>query len=210
MSETLRIVPQDVRVKQIFEESGALMFGHFEYTKGEHGEWYFNKNKLNFNPNWMGEISLFLARDFQARSIDTVAGTALGAITLSDRVATHLTRLDGRIIPGIFAEKDPVTGKLEFKRTFAEAIKRKRVLIIEDVLNTGGSAKDMVDAILKTGGIPIAISALVNRGGVKPEDIGGVPIKSLLDVNMERWSPQDCRLCKDGIPLNQIVGHAAK
>lgn len=212
MAERIRIIPQEERVKQILNESGAVLEGHFRYASGLHGDRYINKDAIYPNTEMTSELCRFMARDFQGINIQTVAGPQMGGVILSQLVANHLTKMEGRNTWGVFAEKVMRDGEefLEFKRGYEQFIRGKNVLAVEDILNTGGSAKKLIDAIRNAGGNVVALSAIVNRGSVKPEDVGGVPIKSLLEVNMESFKPEDCRPCKDGVPLNQTIGHAPK
>jgi orotate phosphoribosyltransferase len=209
MAERIRIIPQEERVRQILNESGAVLEGHFRYASGLHGDRYINKDAIYPNTEMTLELCRFLAQDFQGKNIQTVVGPQMGGVILSQLVAGHLTRMENRNVWGVFAEKTENDG-LEFKRGYEKFVKEKNVLAVEDILNTGGSAKKLIDTIRNAGGNVVALSAIVNRGGVKPEDVGGVPIKSLLDVNMESFKPENCRLCENGTPLNTNVGHAAK
>lgn len=209
MAEIIRIIPQEERVRQILNESGAVLEGHFKYASGLHGDRYINKDAIYPNTEMTSDICRFLARDFWGKNIQTVVGPQMGGVILSQLVAGHLTKMEGRNIWGVFAEKTE-DDFLEFKRGYEQFVAGKNVLAVEDILNTGGSAKKLVETIRNAGGNVVALSAIVNRGGVTPEDIGGVPIKSLLEINMESFIPEDCRLCENDIPLNTNVGHAPK
>ena len=209
MDERFKIVPQEVRVKEIFAENKAYLENdHFVYTKGDHGSQYINKDAIFTNPSAISELSRFLARSFQGLNIETVAGPVIGGVIVSQRVAEHLSEMDNKKVVSVFAEK---TGKgLEFLRGYNEHIEGKNVLAVEDILNTGGSAKDLIDAIRLVGGNVIGLGALANRGGVKPNMVGDVNIKSLLDITMERYAANECHLCKEGVPINLKVGHGRK
>lgn len=209
MREAIQIVPQEERVRQIFKDRGVYLAGdHFQYSSGKHGSEYLNKDAIFSDSDTTSEVCRFLVRPFQARNIDVIAGMPTGGLILAHDAARELSRLDNRLIPGVFPEEKE--GMLKFFRGYDKFIRGKNVLAVEDILNTGDSVKKLVDVIRETGGNVIALAAIANRGGVKPETIGDVPIYSLLDVNMESWSPEDCRLCENGIPLNQNVGHAPK
>ena len=207
MAEKISIFPQDERVKQILAQQNAVLTGdHFKYASGLHGTEYINKDAIFTDPKLTSELCKFLVRPFQARNIHTVAGPQMGGVIVAHDAACELSTMEKRQIWGVYAEK---TEKgLKFNRGYDEFIRGHNVLAVEDILNTGGSAKDLIEAIREAGGNVIGLAAIVNRGNVKPENVGNVPIYSLLDVNMESWNPSDCQPCKDGIPLNMTVGHA--
>ena len=209
MTEGSPIDNREQRIKDLFEQNNAYLEGHFVYASKKHGEQYVNKDALYPDTKVVSELCRYMAEPFRGQNIDTVLGPALGGIILAQRVAEHLTQMERKTIYGIFAEKTE-DDNLEIKRDYNAFIKGKNVLVVEDVLNTGGSAKKAIDAVRKNGGNVVALSALVNRGGVTPEDIGEVPINSLLDVTMESWESYDCRLCESGIPVNTNVGHAVE
>lgn len=201
---------REQRTKDILEQSEAFIEGHFQYTSGKHGEQYINKDAIYPDTANISELCSFMAEPFVGRDIDTVLGPAMGGVILAQRVAEHLTKAEGRPIFGVYADKSRDGEGLEIKRGYDAFVKGKNVLVVEDILNTGGSAKKAIEVVRENGGNVIALSALVNRGGVTSEDVGDVPINSLLSVTMESWEAEDCKLCKSGIPLNTNVGHAKK
>jgi orotate phosphoribosyltransferase len=205
--EKVRVVPQEVRVQEILEQTGAVREGHFQYASGLHGKIYINKDSIFSDTELTSELGLFIAQKFQARNIDAVAGPQMGGLIIARDVAKHLSRMDYKKIHAVFAEKKEE--ELKFKRGYDELIQGKNILAVEDVLNTGGSAKKLIEAIRENGGKVVALGALVNRGNVKPQDVEDIPIHSLLNLNIERYSPEDCNQCKEGIPLSQNLGHAS-
>ena len=209
MTKKIKILPQEQRVKQILAECEAVLQGHFQYASGLHGDMYINKDAIYPNTEMTSELCKLLARNFQAKNVQVVVGPQMGGVILSQLVAGHLTTMEHRNVWGVFAEKTE-DDNLEFRRGYEQFVTGNNVLAVEDILNTGGSAKKLIQAIRDVGGNVIGLSAIVNRGNVKSEDIGGVPIKSLLDIDMNRWEPAVCPPCLNGIPLNTNVGHAPK
>lgn len=99
------------------------------------------------------------------------------------------------------------TGKFVIKRGYDRLITGKKVLIVEDVLTTGGSVKKVVEAVRAIGGEVVAVAALCNRGGVTAEAIGGVPeLFSLINLNLEMFEEAECPLCAQGVAINTNVG----
>lgn len=210
MNEHIRIIPQEQRVQEILSQTNAVLTGHFRYATQRHGEIYINKDAIYPHTKLLSEICRYMARPFQGKSIDTVAGPQMGGVLLSQLVASSLSKMEYKNINGVYAEKDYSGNgeeKLLFKRGYDSYIKDKNVLVVEDILNSGGSAKKMVDAVRNLGGNVSGVSAIVNRGGVTGEQIGDVPLQSLLDMSLESWEAKDCRLCHEGVPLNLTVGH---
>ena len=100
------------------------------------------------------------------------------------------------------------TGGFTFKRGYDKRIRGKRVLAVEDVLTTGGSALRSIEQTRNSGGIVVGLGVLCNRGGVTPEKVGNVPdLFALVNVKMDAWDRGECLLCDEGVPINKEVGH---
>lgn len=195
------------RVKQILAETGAILTGdHFLYASGLHGEAYVNKDSVYPHTQATSELCQMIAESFQHRGVDVVIGPEKGGIILAQWTAYHLSKLTGREVLGIYAEKEGVDG-FALKRGYDRFVPNNRLLFVEDVLTTGGSVKRLVEALKPMGGEIVGVGALCNRGGVTPEDIGGVPLESLISLQMRSWKPEDCPMCQSDIPINRNVGH---
>lgn len=98
----------------------------------------------------------------------------------------------------------------EIKRGYAKLVANKKVLVVEDVLTTGGSAKKVIEATRRVGGEVVGLGVLCNRGGVTPKDVGNPPeLFSLVDIKLNTWTEEECALtgpCSKGIPINAEVG----
>ena len=196
-------------VLKILQQVGAIITeGHFVYTSGKHGHAYINKDALYPHTEQVKKLCAVMAENFCDASIDTVVGPTMGGIILAQWVADALSRESGRPVMACFAEERRVNGEKQryFGRGYEKYVTGQRVLIVEDILNTGGSVRQVVEAVQAAGGAPVAISALCNRGGVMAEDVGGVPLHALLDLKFEAWEPGDCPLCRKGIPVSTELG----
>ena len=142
------------------------------------------------------------------RVVETVIGPALGGITLSQRVASHLSDLQGNEVMSVFAEKEG--DMLAIKRDQLQHVVGKRVLVVEDTLNTGGSAKAVVDLVRAAEGKVVGVSALCNRGGVTKEDLGVSRLHALMSIDLEVHEETKCPLCMQGVPINTKFGHGKK
>ncbi len=210
MVETGPIIDRNQRIKDILENSSAFLEGHFVFSSKRHGGGYVNKDAVYPNTEYVSELCGYMAEPFVGQDIDTVLGPAMGGIILAQRVAEHLTRMEGKPIFGVYADKTKSGEGFEIKRGYDKFVTGRNVLVVEDILNTGGSAKKVIAAVREAGGNVIALSALVNRGGVTAEDVGNAPIHSLLEMDMQSWEPDDCPLCRNGVPLNTDVGQGKK
>ncbi len=110
---------------------------------------------------------------------------------------------------GVYAEKaDDET--FVIRRGYDKLVAGKRVLVVEDVLTTGGSAKKVVEAVRAIGGEVIGLGVLCNRGGITPQDVGDVPeLFALVNVKLDAWDEEECLRtgpCSKGIPINTDVG----
>lgn len=206
MTEADKRVPRGERVKQILGETSAVLTdSHFVYTSGRHGDAYVNKDAIYPHTEATRELCGMWAEDFKDKNVDVVVGPAMGGVILSHDTASELSRITGRDIPGIYAEK----GKEDdfvFTRGYEDFVRGKRVLVVEDVLTTGGSAKRVIDAVRKLDGEVVGLAVIANRGNVKPEDVGVDSIDALINVRMDSWAEEECPRCETDVPVNVKVG----
>ena len=195
---------------KVLGDVGAIITdSHLVYTSGRHGKAYVNKDALYVHPQSTALLCQEMARQYDAEGVDVVAGPTIGGVILSQWVAYHLnlTRKSGEAL-AVYAEEDvqAETKKRIFKRGYDLHLPGKNIVVVEDIVTTGGSAKQVIDAIRALGGNVLGLSVLCNRGGIKPADVGGVPIHALTTVTLDSWEASDCPLCRDGVPINTAVG----
>lgn len=184
----VKISPQ--RVQELLKQCGAYLEGHFELRSGRHSGAYVEKFRLLERPEIAAELCQALAANYRGAGVERVAGPALGGVIIAYEVARALG------VPCAFAER--VGDALEFRRSFTFRPGEK-VLVVEDIVTTGGSAREVVEAVRRAGAQPIGAAVLVNRSG-RPLDLG-VPAASLLELNIATYSPKECPLCREKIPL---------
>jgi len=177
-------------IKDLFLKSGALIEGHFKLTSGLHSPKYVNKFNLLSKPEYAAPLLEEMASRWRDKNVGIVVGPAVGGIILSYEVARHLN------INGIFLERK--NGAMTMSRGF-EIEPNQRVLIVEDVVTTGDSVKEVCDVVSKAGGDVIGISLMVDRSGGKATF--EIETDSLLMLDLETYIPDDCPLCRDGISL---------
>lgn len=197
-------------VLEIFEKTGAILKGHFVFTSGKHGSLYINKDAIYPYTEFVSTLCKGIAEHFRNPNlygIKVVAAPAVGGVILSQWTAYWLSKLRGETILAVFAEKSEDGKTFIFKRGYADSIAKRGILVVEDVLTTGGSARKVVEAVRNLEGDVVGLGVLCNRGGITAEDVGNVPeIFALIDLDFESWDKADCPLCAQKVPINTEVG----
>lgn len=180
-------------VEDLLIETSAIMEGHFLLTSGLHSPRYVEKFNVLQKPVYTEKLCRAMAEKFKDANIETVVGPVTGGILLAHETGKALgTR-------AIFTERE--NGKMTFRRGFT-LHEGERVLIVEDIVTTGGSIREVIDVVKEHGGIPVAVSMLVDRSGGKAT-FGDVPSTALLHMDVQTYQPDDCPLCKQGIPMTK-------
>lgn len=180
-------------VYDLLVETGAIMNGHFKLTSGLHSPHYVEKFNVLQHPKYTEKLCKALAEHFKNDNIETVVGPMTGGIILAHETGKALNTR------AIFTER--VDGKMTFRRGF-NLHEGERVLIVEDIVTTGGSVQEVIDVVKNFGGVPVAVGMLVDRSGGKV-DFGDVPNFALLHMDVETYEPENCPLCKENIPLTK-------
>ena len=178
--------------ERLLRDAGALLEGHFQLASGKHSSLYIEKFRLLERPTQTEALCRMIADWAGALAPGVVAGPTTGGIIISYEVA----RLLG--LRGIFAERDEERGGRSFQRGFQIA-PAERVLLVDDVLTTGGSIRDVIRAVESAGGELAGVAVLVDRTGGAAEF--GVPFFACLRLDLPVFEPSDCPLCRDGEPL---------
>ncbi|QBD82338.1 orotate phosphoribosyltransferase [Ktedonosporobacter rubrisoli] len=200
----------DPKIMQIFADAGAVISdSHFVYSSGRHSSVYINKDALYLHTEVIAQLCSMLAQPFEAEQIDVVVGPVLGGIVLSQWVAHALNvrRSLGETL-SVYAEKgaDGTDKKFFFGRGYDKHIAGKNILVVEDVLTTGGSVRQVIDLVRRQGGNVVGLSALCNRGNVQPADVGDVPIHTLIKITLQTYSESECPFCQQQVPINTELG----
>lgn len=183
---------------------------HFVYTSGKHGSVYINKDSLYPHTKTTAKICQILAKKCAHLEIDTVVAPALGGIILSQWISYHLTKLKNKEVFGVYAEKDPIK-TFVFTRGYDQFVKGKKVLVVEDLTNTGGSVKKVVDVVREYGGEVVGVCVMANRDPHLAErNLFNAPLIVGTEIPAEAWDEKDCQLCKNNVPINMQMGHGKK
>jgi len=196
-------------IMQMFVDAGAIITeSHFVYNSGRHSSVYINKDALYLHTHIISQLCQRMVQPYMPDEIDVVVGPVLGGIVLSQWTthALNTKRTVGETL-AVYAEKEAGSDHaFAFYRGYDKHIPGKNILIVEDILTTGGSVRRVVELIRKHGGNVVGVSALCNRGKVRPEDMGDVPISTLITLDLETYTEEDCPFCEQHIPINTDVG----
>jgi len=174
---------------EIFRKVGALLDGHFRLTSGRHSAQYMQCALVLQYPELAQKFAAHLAQAFRQEAVDTVIGPAMGGILVAHEVARALgTR-------ALFTERE--NGVMTLRRGFHMQA-GERVLVVEDVITTGGSVREVIEVVQAQGAVPVGVGVLVDRSGGQADF--GLPLVSVLQLDLQTFEPQDCPLCAQGIP----------
>jgi len=193
----VKVLNTSDQVQAIFMEAGAIMKGHFSLTSGLHSDSYWEKFQVLQWPKHTQRLCAMISDHFRDSGIEVVASPTTGGIIIGYEVARALG------VRSIFAERSEA-GR-SFRRGF-DIRPGERVLIVDDILTTGGSVRDVIDEVRRKQGNIVAVSVLVDRSEGKVDL--GLPLFPLLRVNVPAYKPEECPLCKQGIPVGKPGGGA--
>ena len=176
-------------VLEIFEKEGAVQRGHFLLSSGLHSDTYVQCALVLQYPHLSESLADELSRGFRESDIDVVVSPALGGMIIGYMVAMALSK---RMV---FAER--VGDSMTLRRGLS-IDRGERALIVEDVITTGGSVRELIQLVEEAGATTRGLGALIERG--EDRDFA-VPKKVLLKLEASAWRPQDCPLCGEGVKL---------
>ena len=185
--------PQGLSEKQVldfFEQTGALLTGHFRLSSGLHSEKYLQCAVVLQHPHLAERIGSAIAEKFMEAKPDSIVGPAIGGIVLAQEVARALG------VKAMFTERE--SGSMTLRRGFAVK-KGERVLVVEDVTTTGGSVQEVVEALGRMGAEVVGVGAIIDRSGGAA--VFDVPFKALARLQVETFREDECPLCRSGEPV---------
>lgn len=181
----------DEQVLKIFEENGALLKGHFLLSSGLHSPRYLQCALVLQHPDTAGSLCTELAEKIRADprigQIDLVIAPALGGVIVAHEVARALG------VRALFTERQNT--EMLLRRGF-RLEPGERALVVEDVVTTGGSTREVMDVVRKLGAIPVGAGSLIDRSG-GAVDLG-IPRHALAVLEVPTWQPSECPLCREG------------
>ena len=176
----------------MFRDSQALLEGHFRLTSGRHSNQYMQCARVLQYPKYAARLGAELAQRYQDAGVQVVIGPAMGGIVLAQEVARAL----GGQVRSLFAERE--NGAMSLRRGFSLESGEK-VLVVEDVVTTGGSVQEVVELVQNLGGDVVGVGVLVDRSGGEVQF--GVRKEAVLTMHIVSYPPDDCLLCNQGLPV---------
>ncbi len=175
---------------EIFEKSGALLNGHFLLTSGLHSPHYFQCAKVLQHPKYTEMFCREIVKNFKEDTIDCVISPAVGGIVVGQECARLLN------CRSIFSERE--NSVMTLRRGF-EIRHDERVLVVEDVVTTGGSVKEVIELVRGAGAEVVGVGFIVDRSGDK--QLFDVPAFSVFKMEVVTYQPDSCPLCEKGVPV---------
>ena len=180
-------------VEDIFSRAGAYLEGHFLLSSGRHSPFYLEKFQVLQWPQETERLCQAIAESARGLAVQTVAGPTTGGIILAHEVARQLGAR------AVYAERSPDGRTREFRRGF-RLNPGERVLVVDDVMSTGGSVHETIDAVRANGAEVVGVGVLVDRSAGEAS-FGGLPLIALWEVSIPAYSADRCPQCAQGIPL---------
>jgi len=186
----------EANVEAIFEQTGAVLKGHFLLTSGLHSPVYWEKFRVLHFPQYTRQLCRLISENFTGCDIDVVAGPTTGGIILAHEVGRQMQ------LPALYAENAG-----DDRRCFRRGLgvtPGQKVLIVDDILTTGKSIRQVIELVKEQGGLVAGIGVLVNRS--EQEHDFSAPLFSCLRSVTPVYKPDECPLCANGIPLTKPGG----
>ncbi len=167
-------------LEQLLEESGAILRGHFKLTSGRHSNVYFEKFRVLEQPKALSALCTEIAREFKDSGAEIVAGPTTGGIIIAFEVARQMG------ISSIYVETEDGEKTLRRGASIPEGAK---VLVVDDVLTTGLSVRETMDAVKRHGGDPVGVGVLIDRASGEMDF--GCPQYAAYKVEAETWAEDE-------------------
>ncbi len=182
---------------ELFERTGAYLKGHFRLTSGLHSTEYLQCALVLQHPRFADYLGRHLAELVQQinpqQKIDVVVAPAMGGLIIGHEVARALQ------VRFLFTERD-TSGKMQLRRGF-RIEPAETAVVIEDVITTGGSSREVVDLLRERGAKVFAAGSIIDRSGGRADLL--VPRKALATLEVVTYAPENCPLCAKGIPVEK-------
>ncbi|MCH2134670.1 MAG: hypothetical protein MK116_13075 [Phycisphaerales bacterium] len=196
---------RQAETRTIIEACGALIEDdHFVYASGDHGNGWIAKDIINLDPRLPHRLGQLLAEAVQGIPCDVVCGPAVGGLICAQFTAMALCT------SCVYAERSADGKGFELRRGHDQFIEGRRVLIVDDVVNTGFSIRQTAAAVREAGGDIVGAATWISRGNVGAAELGVEHYVFLDEVSLPSWPADECQLCRDGVPVNTRYAHGAE
>src|SRR5258708_39951940 len=181
-------------VLKAYEETNALLKGHFRLSSGRHSDRYL-QSALVLQYPWIAEkMAQALAEKVKPLHPQLVLSPAMGGLFIGQELARALK------VRSIFTERNKETDAMELRRGFTVE-KGEKFFAVEDIITTGKSVKESIQVLKSLGAEVVGVGCLIDRTGGESSKFFDVPVLSLASLKVESWEEKDCPLCQQGIPV---------
>jgi len=201
-------VDSAAETREILLAANAILSDdHYVYISGDHGSGWIDKDAIFVDLQRTRRLGQLLAQAVADTGAEIVCGPATGGLIVAQWTAVELG------LPAVFAEHNSprsraeLRGRFDLHRGYDQLVAGRRVLIVDDVINTGFSARQTVDAVRNCGGSVVAVGALVHRGNVTAAGLGVERYTYLLEHYIPAWPADQCPLCHQRRPINTRFAH---
>jgi orotate phosphoribosyltransferase len=198
------VTAQAESILNTFRQTGAYLSGHFRLTSGLHSPEYLQCALVLQHPQHAERLGARLADELRTVAgsvkIAVVVSPAMGGLIIGHEVARAL---GARFL---FTERDAASGKMVLRRGFALQ-PNEAAVVVEDVITTGGSTREVVDILKASGSRAIAAGSIIDRSGGTAQV--GVPRVALATLDVVSYQPDDCPLCRQGLPVTKPGSRAS-
>lgn len=186
-------------VERIFRQAGAVLEGHFLLTSGRHSPVYWEKMRVLQHPHLIARLCRPIAQHFRDQGVAVVVGPTTGGVVLAFEVARQLR------VRAAYAEREGEGRAIRAGQLLAPG---ERVLVVDDILTTGGSLAQVVDAVDRAGGQVLGLAVIVDRRPAEapPLTIGGLPVFASHRSPVPSYPPEECPQCRAAVPLERLGG----
>lgn len=202
-----------MNVRKELESKGCIYEGHFVGTSGKHLGGYCNNDRIMPHADIVNELARLMAEPFKDKGIETVVAPATGAIPLAHLAAIHLKEMTGKDVFAVWADKTKVDGEKAFvfeRSGYEEAVKGKKVLIVEDFINQMFTMNKVIEAVRAVGGDIRGVASIEYNKGVTAKALDVPAYHGLCLIQYDAWTPEDCAregLCSKKVPVVEDIGH---
>jgi orotate phosphoribosyltransferase len=192
------------------EAHAILEDDHFVYISGDHGSGWIDKDAIYPHTERIERLCRDMANEVRGWGAEAVCGPATGGLIVAEWTAHELGALS------VFAEHDPAPqegaprGRFVLRRGYDRVVSGRRVLVVDDIVNTGLSLHQTTEAVRSAGGQVIGAACLVSRGNVDAAGLGVSRFVCLLEYRIPAWPASACPLCRAGVPINTRYAHGGE
>jgi orotate phosphoribosyltransferase len=199
----------DDTLQVLLDANAILQNDHFVYISGDHGSGWIDKDAIYPHTERIEHLCRSLGRIVRDRQIEVVCGPATGGLIIAEWTGHEIGALS------TFTDHDQpgpgeLRGKFILRRGYDHVVAGKRVLVVDDIVNTGYSIRQTIDAVRHARGEIVAAAALVSRGNVDAAGLGVREFIYLLEYKIPAWPAAGCRLCAQSVPVNTRFAHGAE